>query len=61
MVSLLRMLTFVDICNEHGIKFIGPSPDAINKMGDKATARKTVMDAKVPVVPGSDGLSRRFR
>ncbi|MDD9898568.1 MAG: acetyl-CoA carboxylase biotin carboxylase subunit [Candidatus Melainabacteria bacterium] len=47
---------FVDVCNEHNIKFIGPSSDAINKMGDKATARETVMAAGVPVVPGSDGL-----
>ena len=48
--------SFVKVCEEHGIKFIGPSADAIKKMGDKATARKTVMSADVPVVPGSDGL-----
>ena len=47
---------FVDVCNEHNIKFIGPSSNAIRKMGDKATARETVMAAGVPVVPGSDGL-----
>jgi acetyl-CoA carboxylase biotin carboxylase subunit len=47
---------FVKVCKEHNIKFIGPSADAINKMGDKATARETVMSAGVPVVPGSDGL-----
>jgi acetyl-CoA carboxylase biotin carboxylase subunit len=47
---------FVDVCNEHNIKFIGPSSNAIRKMGDKATARETVMTAGVPVVPGSDGL-----
>jgi acetyl-CoA carboxylase, biotin carboxylase subunit len=47
---------FVDVCAEHNIKFIGPSSHAINKMGDKATARETVMAAGVPVVPGSDGL-----
>lgn len=47
---------FVEVCNEHNIKFIGPSPDAIRKMGDKATARETVVQANVPVVPGSDGL-----
>ncbi len=47
---------FVDVCNEHNIKFIGPSGNAIRKMGDKATARETVMAAGVPVVPGSDGL-----
>lgn len=47
---------FAQVCADHGLKFIGPSPDAIKKMGDKATARQTVMDAGVPVVPGSDGL-----
>lgn len=45
---------FVDICTEHGIKFIGPSSDAMNKMGDKATARKTMQDNKVPTTPGTD-------
>jgi acetyl-CoA carboxylase, biotin carboxylase subunit len=38
-----------------GLTFIGPSPDAIERMGDKAVARKTMADAGVPVVPGSDG------
>ena len=47
---------FSDVCKEHGIKFIGPSAEAIKNMGDKATARSTCMNAKVPVVPGSDGL-----
>ena len=47
---------FVDVCGEHNIKFIGPSSDSINRMGDKATARETVMAAGVPCVPGSDGL-----
>jgi acetyl-CoA carboxylase biotin carboxylase subunit len=47
---------FVDVCAEHNIKFIGPSSDSIRSMGDKATARKTVTSAKVPCVPGSDGL-----
>ncbi len=47
---------FADICKEHAIKFIGPSSDAMNNMGDKATARRTMMNAKVPCVPGSDGL-----
>lgn len=45
---------FVDICTEHGIKFIGPSSDAMNKMGDKATARKTMQDSNVPTTPGTD-------
>ncbi len=47
---------FADVCAEHNIKFIGPSSEAIRKMGDKATARETVMAAGVPVVPGSDGI-----
>jgi acetyl-CoA carboxylase biotin carboxylase subunit len=47
---------FLDVCKEHNITFIGPSAEAIRKMGDKATARETVMTAGVPVVPGSDGL-----
>ncbi|HEY3317223.1 MAG TPA: acetyl-CoA carboxylase biotin carboxylase subunit [Coriobacteriia bacterium] len=38
-----------------GMTFIGPSPDAIDRMGDKAVARKTMAEAGVPVVPGSDG------
>lgn len=44
---------FVDICTQHGIKFIGPSADAMRKMGDKATARKTMTDHNVPVTPGT--------
>ena len=51
---------FLDVCKEHKITFIGPSADAIRKMGDKATARETVMSAGVPVVPGSDGLVNSF-
>ncbi len=45
---------FVDICEEHGIKFIGPSSSAMRKMGDKATARKTMQDNNVPTTPGTD-------
>lgn len=44
---------FVDICTQHGIKFIGPSADAMRKMGDKATARKTMTEHNVPVTPGT--------
>lgn len=44
---------FVDICTQHGIKFIGPSADAMRKMGDKATARKTMTEHHVPVTPGT--------
>lgn len=47
---------FSEICREYGIKFIGPPPEAINAMGDKATAKETMKRAGVPVVPGSDGL-----
>lgn len=44
---------FVDICDKHGIKFIGPTAEAMRKMGDKATARKTMIENDVPVTPGT--------
>ncbi|HUN16601.1 MAG TPA: acetyl-CoA carboxylase biotin carboxylase subunit [Saprospiraceae bacterium] len=47
---------FAEICTEYGIKFIGPTPDQIRKMGDKITAKETMIKAGVPVVPGSGGL-----
>ncbi|MEX0662331.1 MAG: acetyl-CoA carboxylase biotin carboxylase subunit [Balneolaceae bacterium] len=47
---------FSRICSEHEIKFIGPSPEMIQNMGDKATAKATMIANKVPVVPGSDGV-----
>ncbi|MEG1376904.1 MAG: acetyl-CoA carboxylase biotin carboxylase subunit, partial [Myroides sp.] len=47
---------FSELCQKHGIKFIGASPDMIDKMGDKATAKETMKAAGVPCVPGSDGL-----
>ncbi|MCC5946534.1 MAG: acetyl-CoA carboxylase biotin carboxylase subunit [Bernardetiaceae bacterium] len=47
---------FSAICEEYGIKFIGASADAINAMGDKATAKDYMKKAGVPVVPGSQGL-----
>jgi acetyl-CoA carboxylase biotin carboxylase subunit len=47
---------FAQICNDHGIKFIGPTPEMINSMGDKITAKETMIKAGVPVVPGSGGL-----
>ncbi|HEX8461732.1 MAG TPA: acetyl-CoA carboxylase biotin carboxylase subunit [Segetibacter sp.] len=47
---------FSQICQDHGIKFIGPTPDMINKMGDKITAKETMIKAGVPVVPGGEGL-----
>ncbi|MFS8628262.1 MAG: acetyl-CoA carboxylase biotin carboxylase subunit [Limnochordales bacterium] len=46
---------FAEICASHGIKFIGPSPESIARMGDKAAAKQTVRAAGVPVIPGSDG------
>ena len=46
---------FSKICSEHKIKFIGPSPEMIEKMGDKATAVSTMNKAKVPTIPGSGG------
>lgn len=47
---------FAKICTDHGIKFIGPTPDMINSMGDKVTAKATMIKAGVPVVPGVEGL-----
>ena len=47
---------FSEICERSGVTFIGPTADQIRAMGDKATARKTMKQAGVPTVPGSDGL-----
>ena len=47
---------FAQICNDHDIKFIGPTADMINAMGDKITAKETMIKAGVPVVPGGEGL-----
>src|ERR671913_255623 len=47
---------FSGICADHGIKFIGPTPDMINRMGDKISAKETMIKAGVPVIPGSEGL-----
>jgi len=47
---------FAEICESCNITFIGPSPEAINKMGDKAVAKDTMKLAGVPIIPGSDGL-----
>jgi acetyl-CoA carboxylase, biotin carboxylase subunit len=47
---------FAEICSDHQIHFIGPTPKAIRQMGDKSTAKATMQQAKVPTVPGSDGL-----
>ncbi|HRE66316.1 MAG TPA: acetyl-CoA carboxylase biotin carboxylase subunit [Cyclobacteriaceae bacterium] len=47
---------FSSVCHEYGIKFIGPTPEMIRSMGDKATAKATMIKAGVPCIPGSDGL-----
>lgn len=46
---------FAEMIEEHGFTFIGPKPEHIQKMGDKVTAKKTVMELGLPVVPGSPG------
>lgn len=47
---------FAEICADHQIAFIGPSPDSIRAMGDKSTAKKTMQRVGVPTVPGSKGI-----
>ncbi len=47
---------FSEICQRSDIVFIGPTPDQIRAMGDKATARRTMMEAGVPVIPGTEGV-----
>ena len=51
---------FSKICEEHGIKFIGASPEMIDRMGDKANAKATMKAASVPCVPGSEGVIETF-
>jgi acetyl-CoA carboxylase biotin carboxylase subunit len=51
---------FAKICTEHDLKFIGPTAEMIDKMGDKATAKQTMRAAGVPTIPGSDGLLEDF-
>jgi len=53
---LAENASFAEVCTEYGVKFIGPSPEMIRKMGDKITAKETMIAADVPVVPGSEGL-----
>jgi acetyl-CoA carboxylase biotin carboxylase subunit len=53
---LAERAAFSSLCREHGIKFIGPSPESIELMGDKASARATMTAAGVPVTPGSPGI-----
>ena len=47
---------FSKLCQQHGIKFIGATPEQIEAMGDKATAKSTMIAAGVPCVPGTEGL-----
>ncbi len=51
---------FSKTCKDNGIKFIGASPEHIDKMGDKATAKATMIEAGVPVVPGSEGILKDY-
>lgn len=53
---LAENAAFAEICAQYKIKFIGPTPEMISKMGDKITAKDTMIKAGVPVIPGSDGL-----
>ena len=51
---------FSKVCQEHGIKFIGATPEQISGMGDKATAKSTMNAAGVPCIPGSVGLLKNI-
>jgi acetyl-CoA carboxylase biotin carboxylase subunit len=53
---LAENASFAEICGSTGIRFIGPSPESIKLMGDKARARETAKKAGVPVLPGSNGV-----
>jgi acetyl-CoA carboxylase, biotin carboxylase subunit len=53
---LAENATFAEICKEYGIKFIGPTPHQIRSMGDKITAKETMLAANVPCIPGTEGL-----
>ena len=53
---LAENASFAEVCEQCKIKFIGPPPEAIRRMGDKAEARRMMIKAGVPVVPGSDGV-----
>jgi acetyl-CoA carboxylase biotin carboxylase subunit len=52
---------FAEVCTEYGIKFIGPTPTQIRKMGDKITAKETMIKAGLPVIPGSEGLIKDIK
>ncbi len=53
---LAENAAFAEICDSSGITFIGPTPEMIRAMGDKAVAKETMKNAGVPVVPGSEGV-----
>ncbi len=53
---LAENATFAEMCRDHGITFIGPTPENMRALGDKATARKVAREAGVPTVPGTDEL-----
>jgi len=53
---LAENASFSEICSESGIKFIGPSPEMIHLMGNKANAKETMRKNGIPVIPGSDGV-----
>jgi acetyl-CoA carboxylase biotin carboxylase subunit len=53
---LAESTQFAEVCRECGLVFIGPEPEIIRRMGDKAEARRTMIAADVPTVPGSDGV-----
>ena len=53
---LAENAAFAEICDSSGITFIGPTPEMISAMGDKAVAKETMKNAGVPVVPGSEGV-----
>ncbi|MFS0780990.1 acetyl-CoA carboxylase biotin carboxylase subunit [Bacillus sp. 1P06AnD] len=53
---LAENASFAELCRECSITFVGPSPEAINKMGTKDVARETMKAAGVPIVPGSEGI-----
>ncbi|TDL34625.1 acetyl-CoA carboxylase biotin carboxylase subunit [Jeotgalibacillus sp. S-D1] len=56
---LAENVDFAELCRECNITFIGPSPEAISKMGTKDVARETMREAGVPVVPGSKGIIKK--
>jgi acetyl-CoA carboxylase biotin carboxylase subunit len=53
---LAESADFAEVCRESGLTFIGPAPEVIRRMGDKAEARRTMVQAGVPTIPGSDGI-----